>query len=81
MSYVVFRSLGNLLPEAYDNNVERRWGVGLSAKSPVFTLAVHTSHKGLLQGKLNPSVRLRFKLGHLSRRSNPQCVTWIVGDE
>ncbi|XP_045101942.1 protocadherin-like wing polarity protein stan isoform X7 [Portunus trituberculatus] len=78
VSYVVFRSLGALLPESYSTNVEQRWGVGLAVRSPVLTVAVHTSHSGLLDTTLEVDVRLRFRLGHVGRRSNPQCVTWIV---
>ena len=78
VSYVVFRSLGTLLPESYSANVEQRWGVGLAVRSPVLTVALHTSHSGLLDNTLEADVRLRFRLGHVGRRSNPQCVTWIT---
>lgn len=78
VSYVVFRSLGTLLPETYSSNVEQRWGVGLAVRSPVLTLAVHTSHSGILENTLDVDVRLRFRLSHVGRRSNPQCVTWIT---
>ncbi|XP_063598702.1 protocadherin-like wing polarity protein stan [Penaeus indicus] len=77
VSYVVFRSLGLLLPETYDGDVEQRWGVGLAVRSPVFTVAVHTEHGGLIKDKLGVQVRLRFRVGHVGRRSNPQCVTWV----
>lgn len=81
VSYVVFRSLGVLLPEAYDEDVEQRWGVGLSVRSPVFTVAVHTSDSGMVENTLDVDVRLRFRLGHVGRRSNPQCVTWVTKAE
>ncbi|XP_069162090.1 protocadherin-like wing polarity protein stan isoform X3 [Procambarus clarkii] len=78
VSYVVFRSLGILLPETYDVDVEQRWGVGLAVRSPVFTVAVHTSDGGLIENKINIDVRLRFRLGHVGKRANPQCVTWVT---
>ncbi|KAG7177210.1 Cadherin EGF LAG seven-pass G-type receptor 3-like [Homarus americanus] len=78
VSYVVFRSLGILLPETYDADVEQRWGVGLAVRSPVFTLAVHTSDGGLVENTLPVDVRLRFRLGHVGKRANPQCVTWVT---
>ncbi|XP_064085068.1 protocadherin-like wing polarity protein stan isoform X1 [Macrobrachium nipponense] len=81
VSYVIFRSLGTLLPETYSADVEQRWGVGLAVRSPVFTVAVHTSHNGLIQEKLGVQVRLRFRLGHVGRRANPQCVTWITNEK
>ena len=78
VSYVIFKNLGDLLPEAYSGNVEQRWGVGLAVKSPVFTLAVHTTKDGLVHGKMKKHVRLRFKINHVGNKANPQCVTWMV---
>lgn len=81
VSYVIFRSLGALLPEVYDVDVEQRWGVGLAVRSPVLTVAMHTSHGGLVESKLEVDVRLRFRLDHVGRRANPQCVTWVTKPE
>ena len=81
VSYVIFKTLGDLLPSAYSGNVEQRWGVGLAVKSPVFTLAVHTSKDGLVHGKMKKSVRLRFRVPQVGRKANPQCVTWMNNRE
>ncbi|XP_076066701.1 protocadherin-like wing polarity protein stan isoform X3 [Oratosquilla oratoria] len=80
VSYVLYRSLGGILPETYSGDVDKRWGVGLAVRSPVFTLAVFTSEFGLIQGNLDFPVRLRFRLGPIGRRANPQCVTWRQQD-
>ncbi|RXG51616.1 Protocadherin-like wing polarity protein stan [Armadillidium vulgare] len=81
VSYVIFKTLGELLPEAYAANVEQRWGVGLAARSAVFTLAVHTTDGGLIHGRMKKQVKLRFKISHLGSKGNPQCVTWITGKD
>ncbi|KAK4300812.1 hypothetical protein Pmani_027014 [Petrolisthes manimaculis] len=78
VSYVVLQSLGQLLPESYHTDVEQRWGVGLAVRSPVFTVAVYTPHAGLLETELDVDIRLRFRLSHVGRRANPQCVTWVT---
>ncbi|CAL4108899.1 unnamed protein product [Meganyctiphanes norvegica] len=81
VSYVIWESLGSLLPAAYDSGVEQRYGVGLAVRSPVFTVAVHTKDGGLVEDTNGAEIRLRFKLGHVGRRANPQCVTWIQGSD
>ena len=56
--------------------MEQRWGVGLGVRSPVVTVAVHTPRGRLSGAPLDTPVRLRFRVGSVGRRSNPQCVTW-----
>ena len=83
VSYVISKSLGQLLPSSYDRSVEQRWGVGLSPRAPVFTLAIHRDggdEGTLVKGDLSESIRLQFQFPGVAKRANPQCVAWLVDD-
>lgn len=88
MSYVQYRTAGQLLPARYDDSVHRRWGVEVRVGAPVVSVSAfvpttdakkRTTYQPLT-GPLSSPVRLRLwlnpELQSLGARINPQCVYW-----
>ena len=80
VSYILFRTLADLLPEEYADDVRRRWGVGVGAQSAALTLAVGVGDK-MLSGETETPIRLMMRTTRLSAKSSPQCVRWEHNEE
>ncbi|XP_043190636.1 protocadherin-like wing polarity protein stan isoform X2 [Amphibalanus amphitrite] len=76
VAYVLFRTLTDVLPERYADDVRRRWGVAVSGQSAALTLAVSDADGQLPAGEISTPVRLMLRTARLSAKSSPQCVRW-----
>lgn len=85
-SYIIFSTIGHLLPTNYDSSIRNRFGVPVKLNSPLYSVAIKPSGSSpndsrpmFLNRNLKPKITFRFRMISTNGFNNPQCGYWIYG--
>lgn len=78
VSYAIYRTAGDILPQVFESNLKQRYGVDLTIPSTMMGLAALTADGNVLSDDdLNgPPIKYRIRVDYVNQRANPQCVHW-----
>lgn len=75
--YSIYRSMGPLLPNNYDNTVQNRLGMLAMANSPVVWLTMRAANSSEFMSKnIQPKITYMLKMVEPIGRTRPQCAIW-----
>lgn len=81
VSYAIYRTAGDILPQTFDPKLRQRFGVDLSVPSTVMSLTALTADGSILAPPSEgPGVKYRIRVDYVNQRANPQCVHWKAGE-
>lgn len=78
VSYVIYRTAGDVLPQHFESNLKQRYGVDLNLPSTVLGLAVLTSDGSVVTDSVDKPIKYRIRVDYVNQRAQPQCVQWKV---
>lgn len=82
VSYAIYRTAGDILPQDFDPKLRQRFGVDLSVPSTVMSLTALTTDGSVLTPAIEgPGIKYRIRVDYVNQRANPQCVHWKAGGE
>ena len=76
VSYLIYRTAGDILPQHFDPILKQRYGVDLTLPSTVLGLAVLSSDGNVALESTDRPVKYRIRVDYVNQRANPQCVHW-----
>ncbi|CAL1293860.1 unnamed protein product [Larinioides sclopetarius] len=77
VAYALYPTVGQMLPHIYDLSVRQRFGIMLSANTPMMSLVTQPVNSSSTQKENSaPNVRFKFKVHDISDHSSPQCAYW-----
>ncbi|XP_023244632.1 protocadherin-like wing polarity protein stan isoform X2 [Centruroides sculpturatus] len=79
ISYLIYPTMGEILPKFYDVIIRQRYGINLGVSSPIITLVAQPLNQSSTLNSLLHNIRFRFRILDITSRSNPQCVHWNFG--
>ena len=75
--YSIYKSLGPLLPNYYDNSVQNRLGMLATANSPVIWITVRPANgTDFLNRNIQPKITYTLKMVEPMGKTRPQCAVW-----
>lgn len=75
--YSIYKTLGPLLPNSYDNTVQHRLGMVASANSPVVWLTIRVANGSeYLSKNIQPKITYMLKMVEATGKTRPQCAVW-----
>lgn len=75
VSYAIYRTAGDVLPQMFEPNLKQRYGVDLTLPSTMMGLAALSADGEIITGG-GPGVKYRIRVDYVNQRANPQCVHW-----
>lgn len=77
VSYAIYRTAGDILPQTFESNLKQRYGVDLTIPSTMMSLAALTADRTVLSDDMDgPPIKYRVRVDYVNQRANPQCVHW-----
>ncbi|KAG1669234.1 Protocadherin-like wing polarity protein stan [Nymphon striatum] len=78
ISYAIYPTIGQLIPNEFSVNVRRRYGIPTAVSSSVFTLTLQAADNNVtLHGEdLSEDVEISFMMDTPANKVAPQCVFW-----
>lgn len=75
--YSIYRSLGSLLPNSFDNTVPHRLGATVSPNSPIVWLTIRPANSSdFIQKNIQPKITYMLKINQPEGMIRPQCAVW-----
>lgn len=79
ISYAIYRTAGDILPQSFENNLKQRYGVDLTLPSTLLAMAGLTADGQIISSLSDgPSIKYKIRVDYVNQRANPQCVHWKV---
>ena len=80
VSYAIYRTAGDILPQVFEPNLKQRYGVDLTLPSTMMSLAALSADGSVVTDQTDgPGVKYRIRVDYVNQRANPQCVHWKAG--
>ncbi|XP_035231471.1 protocadherin-like wing polarity protein stan isoform X2 [Stegodyphus dumicola] len=77
IAYAIYPTVGQMLPDFYDISVRQRFGITLSANTPMMTIIAQPANSSTLLGEnLSQNFRFRFRIHDVTDHTSPQCAYW-----
>lgn len=77
VSYAIYRTAGEILPQVFEANLRQRYGVDLTLPSTTMGLAALSVDGNIISDEPDgPPIKYRIRVDYVNQRANPQCVHW-----
>ncbi len=76
VSYIIYRTAGDILPQNFEANLKQRYGVDLTLPSTTLGLAILDSEGNILNESIEKPIKYRIRVDYVNQRVQPQCVHW-----
>lgn len=77
VSYAIYRTAGDILPQIFETNLKQRYGVDLTLPSTMMGMAALSADGNIVQSQSDgPAVKYKIRVDYVNQRANPQCVHW-----
>lgn len=77
VSYAIYRTAGDILPQVFEPNLKQRYGVDLTLPYTMMSMAALSSDGSVLPERLDgAAIKYRIRVDYVNQRANPQCVHW-----
>lgn len=79
ISYAIYRTAGDILPQSFEANLKQRYGVDLTLPSTMMGMAALTADGQIVSSQSEgPAIKYKIRVDYVNQRANPQCVHWKV---
>lgn len=77
VSYAIYRTAGEILPQVFEPNLRQRYGVDLTLPSTTMGFAALSVDGNIVTDQPDgPAIKYRIRVDYVNQRANPQCVHW-----
>ncbi|XP_042896981.1 protocadherin-like wing polarity protein stan isoform X2 [Parasteatoda tepidariorum] len=77
IAYAIYPTAGQMLPPGYDLSIRQRFGITLSANTPMMSIVIQPANSTeIIKQELSSDINFQFRIHDTSDHSSPQCVFW-----